>query len=105
MRAQTQVLLNSMSEGQKAGLAAFYNQSYHYALYVTREQGRSFVVLAKKVHDLEDTTTRVEIDFDGMIEFQIETGGRMKSCTHFHGLPIRARTPGRPRSALYLSGT
>ena len=74
MRAQTQVLLNSMSEGQKAGLAAFYNQSYHYALYVTREQGRSFVVLAKKVHDLEDTTTRVEIDFDGMIEFQIETG-------------------------------
>lgn len=74
MRAQTQVLLNSMSEGQKAGLAAFYNQNYHYALYVTREQGRSFVVLAKKVHDLEDTTTRVEIDFDGMIEFQIETG-------------------------------
>ena len=47
-----------MSEGQKAGLAAFYNQNYHYALYVTKEQSRSFVVLAKKVHDLEDTTTK-----------------------------------------------
>lgn len=74
MLAQTKVVLDRTGEGQKAGLAAYYNQNYHYAIYVTKEQSRNYVVLAKKVHDLFATTAKVGIDFAGTIEFQIETG-------------------------------
>ncbi len=72
--ARTKVLMDFTGEGQKAGLTAYYNQYYHYEIYVTNEQGQVYVVLSKKVHDIEHIAEKVEIDFHGEIEFQIETG-------------------------------
>jgi len=74
LSARTKVLLDFSEENQKAGLTAFYNQDYHYEIYVTSEQGREYVVLSKKVHDIEHIAEKVEIDYQGEIEFQIETG-------------------------------
>lgn len=61
-------------EGQEAGLTAFYNQDYHYEIYVTNELGKNYVVMSKKVHDIEHVTEKVEIDYQGEIEFKVETG-------------------------------
>lgn len=71
---KTKLLLDFTEEGQKAGLTAFYNKDYHYEIYVTKEFGKSYVILSKKVHDIEHISKKVEIDYHGEIEFQIETG-------------------------------
>lgn len=47
----------------RAGLTAFYNDSYHYEIYVTKEvQGKAKVCLAKHVHDIFAVTASAEID-------------------------------------------
>jgi ubiquinone biosynthesis protein Coq4 len=46
---------------------------YHYEIYVTQESGQHYVVLAKKVHDIEHIAAKQPIDFAGEIELQIET--------------------------------
>ena len=47
--------------GPRAGLTAYYNNDYHYDLYVTRAEGKSYVCLAKHIHDLCAVTARQEI--------------------------------------------
>lgn len=39
-------------QGMRAGLTAFYNDSYHYEIYLTREQEKYKVCLAKHIHDI-----------------------------------------------------
>lgn len=72
--ARTKVLVDFSGENQKAGLTAFYNKDYHYEIYVSSEHGKEYVILCKKVHDIEHVEVKIEIEYQGEIELQIETG-------------------------------
>lgn len=48
-------------QGMRAGLTAYYNDSYHYEIYLTRELDTWKVCLAKHVHDIFTTTASMEI--------------------------------------------
>jgi alpha-N-arabinofuranosidase len=74
VEACTKLLIEELAEGQRAGMTAYYNMYYHYEIYVTQESGQHYVVLAKKVHDIEHIAVKQPIDFSGEIELQIETG-------------------------------
>ncbi|MFP4662771.1 MAG: glycoside hydrolase family 43 protein, partial [Halanaerobiales bacterium] len=52
----------------------YYNKDYHYEIYLSNESGKNYLVLSKKVHDIEHIEKKIEIDFKGEIEFQIITG-------------------------------
>lgn len=43
---------NDSEASKRVGLGAFYNQFYHYEIYLTREQGQYKVCLAKHIHDM-----------------------------------------------------
>ena len=47
-------------QGMRAGLTAYYNDSYHYEIYLTRELDTWKVSLAKHVHDIFTTTASME---------------------------------------------
>ena len=48
-------------QGMRAGLTAYYNDSYHYEIYLSRELDRWKVCLAKHVHDIFTVTASAEI--------------------------------------------
>ncbi|WMJ89056.1 glycoside hydrolase family 43 protein [Anaerocolumna sp. MB42-C2] len=48
-------------QGMRAGLTAFYNDSYHYEIYLTVEANIYKVSLAKHIHDIITVTSSVEI--------------------------------------------
>lgn len=65
----------SQEEGMRIGITAFYNESYHYEMYITKEKGKRKICLAKYVHDIfavtgemllpdeaEEVTLRLESD-------------------------------------------
>ncbi|MDD3277681.1 MAG: glycoside hydrolase family 43 protein [Lachnospiraceae bacterium] len=56
------VTLNSRENGTKAGITAYYNDSYHYEIYLTREANVCKVCLAKQIHDMWAVTACVEIE-------------------------------------------
>lgn len=74
VKARTKLVVDSMNENQKAGLTAFYNKDYHYEIYLTKEQDKYYVALSKRIHDIECVTHQIEVDYQGEIEFEIETG-------------------------------
>lgn len=45
----------------RAGVTAYYNNDYHYDLYLTQENGKQYLCLAKHVHDIYAVTARQEI--------------------------------------------
>lgn len=53
-------LMNEV-QGIRAGLSAFYNDSYHYEIYLTKESNGYKVCLAKHIHDIFAITAGVEI--------------------------------------------
>ncbi|MFW5889448.1 MAG: glycoside hydrolase family 43 protein [Bacillota bacterium] len=74
LEARTKLRVNMLNENQKAGITAYYNKNYHYEIYITKESGRYFAVLSKKVHDIKTVTSKIEIDYKDSIEFRIKTG-------------------------------
>lgn len=48
-------------QGMRAGLTAYYNDSYHYEIYLSRELDRWKVYLAKHVHDIFTVTASAEL--------------------------------------------
>lgn len=48
-------------QGMRAGLTAYYNDAYHYEIYLSRELDRWKVCLAKHVHDIFTVTASAEI--------------------------------------------
>ena len=57
----------------RAGLTAFYNDSYHYEIYLTREQEKYKVCLAKHIHDIFVVTASAEIPRGENITLRLET--------------------------------
>lgn len=59
--SKVKVSLLADTQGARAGLTAFYNESYHYDIYLTREQEHYQVCLAKHVHDIFAITAQAQI--------------------------------------------
>lgn len=70
--AQTKLEVKDLREHAKAGITAFYNQNYYYALYLTMEDGKCFVALSTRIHDSEYLSQKVEINFVDSIELKID---------------------------------
>lgn len=83
--ARTRVSLGITGKAPKAGLSAFYNKDYHYELYVAREGEKHFVVLSKKVHDLECVAKKVEIPKTDAVDLSIQAGAQDYSFTYSLG--------------------
>lgn len=62
-------------QGMRVGLTSYYNMDYHYEIYLTREQDRWIVALAKHVHDLFAVTAQAEVELnaEGAIDLKIDT--------------------------------
>lgn len=52
VRAEVRFSVESLQEGGRIGITAFYNEDYHYEIYVTKKSGRYYICTAKKVHDI-----------------------------------------------------
>ena len=59
--------------GSRAGLTAFYNDSYHYEIYLTEENGSFYVCLAKKIHDMFAVTASAQIFSAGNVKLKIKS--------------------------------
>lgn len=81
LAAESKVISDLKGQSPKAGITAYYNNCYHYEIYVTRKQEDYFVELKKAVHDISAVTESVSIDYHGEIGFKIETG---KESYHFY---------------------
>jgi alpha-N-arabinofuranosidase len=68
--------VTAASEGAKGGLTAFYGPDYHYAVYLTRYGGVTYVRTVRRVHDLEVKSERVPLYGDKAV-LSIITG---KDC-------------------------
>lgn len=55
------VSIPNIIQGMRAGLTAFYNDSYHYEIYLTRDSDTDKVCLAKHIHDIFMVTAGAEI--------------------------------------------
>lgn len=70
-KTEAAVDIIALEEGGRIGLTAFYNQCYHYEVYVTKENGTYKVCLAKQIHDLQAVTAAREINCDKNIKLKI----------------------------------
>ena len=62
------------NEQTRIGLTAFYNEAYHYEIYLTSEGGRNKICFAKHIHDLFAETERVELPKENQeVELQIRS--------------------------------
>ncbi|MDR0294423.1 MAG: glycoside hydrolase family 43 protein [Oscillospiraceae bacterium] len=59
MAAQAEVTVTE--DGGKGGLVAYYGPDYHYAVYLTRYGGVTYLRTVRRVHDLEARSERVQI--------------------------------------------
>lgn len=58
-------------EGAEAGVAAYYDDSYHYEAFVTRRGGRSVVCFRKRVHDIVVEGAPVFLPEEGKLRLRI----------------------------------
>lgn len=70
--ASVVVSAKALEEGFRAGLTAFYNDSYHYEIYVTKREEKYEVCLAKHVHDIFAVTARADILSGEQVELRIK---------------------------------
>lgn len=61
------VALPEGADGMRVGLTAFYNDSYHYEIFVTRHQSQLQVCLAKQIHDMYAVTASAELMTEDII--------------------------------------
>lgn len=73
MRASTKLSARFAAENQRAGITAYYNDSYHYEMYLTQKNGDYYVCLNRRIHDLEAVTACHKVDYQDGIEFKIES--------------------------------
>lgn len=63
----------SKCNAKRCGLAAYYNNDYHYDIYLTFEQGQYYVGFYKHIHDFGMEIKRVSAAPEGILQFQIRT--------------------------------
>jgi alpha-N-arabinofuranosidase len=50
------VLISGIENGSRAGITAFYNEDYHYALFIEKKDKKCRIAVRKRIHDLEAET-------------------------------------------------
>ena len=50
------------SDARRAGISAYYNNDYHYDLYLSRDGERQYVGFTKSIHDMTVEIARVPVD-------------------------------------------
>jgi alpha-N-arabinofuranosidase len=64
-------------EGQRSGLAAYYNEMAHYEIFVTKKSDGYYVCLGKRIYDIEIVAESHKIDYTGRIELKLD----MSDCS------------------------
>ena len=64
-------LEGEIQEGYIAGLCAYYNNEYHYDIFITKENDNYLVCLRKQVADICAVVAACKIDYNGSIQFKI----------------------------------
>lgn len=68
----TKISFEPEGEGSEAGITAYYNDSYHYEVFLTKSNGEHYIGLRKKLHDVETVTNYEKIEYHGDIELRIK---------------------------------
>lgn len=68
----TAVLSMDMQAGGVAGITAYYNDSYHYDLFLSKKEDGYSVCLGKRVHDIEFVEAEQKISEADTVELRIE---------------------------------
>lgn len=72
IQASVGVSIVEAQDHVRGGITAFYNDSYHYEIYLTQKQGKTEVCLAKHIHDMFAITARADIPESKNIVLYIE---------------------------------
>ena len=64
-------LEGEISKGQISGLSAYYNNDYHYDIFVTRDKDGHKICLRKRVADIEIITNSQPISYNGSLKLKI----------------------------------
>ncbi len=68
----TETVLDASScTAARAGLSAYYNNDYHYDIYLSRQNGDLYVGFTKAVHDMTVELARVKVPDSGSITLRI----------------------------------
>lgn len=67
MRASV-FLKGNLTDGQRAGLTAYYSSDYHYEIYLARERGIYYIGVNRRIHDLECEVFRQLFDYSGEVQ-------------------------------------
>jgi len=82
----------------EAGIAAYYDDSYHYEVFVTWRPGHKTVALRKHVHDTEAVIAGVAIPGEGPVSLTLKSSREQYSfsysCGEFYGELGAGRTAG-----------
>lgn len=70
--ATAKMKIDPQNEKEFGGITAYYNDSYHYDLFLTKKEDGYYVCLGKRVHDIEVVTNQQKIDCQGEVELRIE---------------------------------
>lgn len=74
MSVKTEINVTEMKAGGCAGITAFYNTDYYYALCISREAEGDYVKLIKTVHAYESEAFKIKIDLVDRVALEIITG-------------------------------
>ena len=72
----TTELKGELEEGQRAGLAAYYNANYHYEIYLRRKNACYFVGMTRRTHDWEEEVFFRQIEYLGELQLKISADER-----------------------------
>lgn len=69
------LLKGPLREGQRAGLTAYYTSSYHYEIYLVRENGLYFIGVNRRIHDLECEVYKTPYPYQNSIRLRLTCDG------------------------------
>jgi len=72
-RTRTCVDMEMVSDDIQAGIAAYHNAYYYYALFIEKENGAMYAVLEKHLHDEKCISSRIRIDMADTVSLRMET--------------------------------
>lgn len=74
MKAETILKMEQMEIGTSAGITAFYNKDYYYALCILRETDAYYIKLIKTVHGYTSEALKLTVEAAENIALEIVTG-------------------------------
>ncbi|WKV08599.1 glycoside hydrolase family 43 protein [Thermoanaerobacterium sp. CMT5567-10] len=69
----TKILFDPIGDNSEAGIAAYYNDSYHYEVFITKKNNDYYICLRKRIHDIEVITDCVKIEYEGKLQLRIRS--------------------------------